>query len=115
MPSPSLKPNCSATPIKPKAGVCWRRLTSAKTQPIKARDAYAKAANLAPDDAGILTEAAQSRALADDKRLFDAQAVALLQRALAADPTQQRARWFLGIAQRQAGDNAAAAATWEPC
>ena len=35
-------------------------------------------------------------------------------RALAKDPAHQRARWFLGIAQRQAGDNAAAAATWEP-
>ena len=95
----------------------WRLLAQAyqrEEQPIKARDAYAKAAKLAPEDAGILTEAAQSRALADDKRLFDPQAVALLQRALAADPAQQRARWFLGIAQRQAGNNAAAAATWEP-
>jgi cytochrome c-type biogenesis protein CcmH len=95
----------------------WRLLAQAyqrEEQNIKARDAYAKAAKLAPKDAGILTEAAQSRALADDKRLFDAQAVALLQRALAADPAQQRARWFLGIAQRQAGDNTAAAKTWEP-
>ncbi|MGV8923898.1 MAG: tetratricopeptide repeat protein [Thermomonas sp.] len=95
----------------------WRLLAQAyqrEEQSIKARDAYAKAAELAPGDAGILTEAAQSRALADDKRLFDPQAVALLQRALAADPAQQRARWFLGIAQRQSGDNAAAATTWEP-
>ena len=95
----------------------WRLLGQAyqrEEQSIKARDAYAKAAELAPGDAGILTEAAQSRALADDKRLFDAQAVAMLQRALKTDPAQQRARWFLGIAQRQAGDNAAAAATWEP-
>ncbi len=95
----------------------WRLLAQAyqrDEQAIKARDAYAKAADLAPSDAGILTEAAQSRALADDKRLFDPQAVVLLQRALAADPAQQRARWFLGIAQRQAGDDAAAATTWEP-
>ena len=95
----------------------WRLLAQGyqrEDQPIKARDAYAKAVALAPTEAGILTEAAQARALADDNRLFDAQAVALLQRALAADPAQQRARWFLGIAQRQAGDNAAAAQTWEP-
>ena len=95
----------------------WRLLAQGyqrEQQAIKARDAYAKAAELAPADAAILTEAAQSRALADDKRLFDAQAVALLQRALKAEPTQQRARWFLGIAQRQTGDNAAAAKTWEP-
>ncbi len=95
----------------------WRLLAQAyqrEEQSIKAREAYAKAAKLAPGDAGILTEAAQSRALADDKRLFDAEAIALLERALAADPAQQRARWFLGIAQRQAGDSAAAAKTWEP-
>ncbi|MEO5963682.1 MAG: cytochrome C biogenesis protein [Thermomonas sp.] len=95
----------------------WRLLAQGyqrEEQPIKARDAYAKAVELAPKDAAILTEAAQSRALADDQRLFDPQAVALLQRALVVDPAQERARWFLGIAQRQAGDNAAAAATWEP-
>lgn len=95
----------------------WRLLGQAyqrEDQPAKARDAYAKAVKLAPEDAAIATEAAQARALADDKRLFDAEAVALLQRALKSEPDNQRARWFLGIAQRQAGDNAAAAATWEP-
>ncbi len=95
----------------------WRLLGQAlqrEQQPVKARDAYAKAVKLAPDSADIATEAAQARAFADDKRLFDAQAVTLLQRALQVQPDHQRARWFLGIAQRQAGDNAAAAATWEP-
>ena len=95
----------------------WRLLAQAyerEEQAMKARDAYAKAVELAPQDAAILAEAAQARALADAKRLFDAPAVALLQRALRADANHQRARWFLGIAQRQAGDNAAAAKTWEP-
>ena len=95
----------------------WRLLAQAYTRedkPAQARDAFAKAAALAPNDANILAEAAQARALADAKRLFDAPAVALLQRALRADANHQRARWFLGIAQRQAGDNAAAATTWEP-
>ena len=95
----------------------WRLLGQAlqrEGQSAKARDAYARASTLAPDDADIASEAAQARAFADDRRLFDAQAVALLQRALRLKPDHQRARWFLGIAQRQAGDNAAAAATWEP-
>ena len=69
---------------------------------------------LLPDNPDLLSEAAQSRALAHPQRLFDAQAVDLLKRAIATEPAHQRARWFLGIAQRQAGDNAAAAATWEP-
>ena len=80
----------------------------------KSRDAYARAARLAPADPDALTEAAQSRALAAPDRRFDAEAMAMLQAALKASPDHQRARWFLGVAQRQAGDNAAAAATWEP-
>ena len=80
----------------------------------KSRDAYARAARLAPADPDALTEAAQSRALAAPDRRFDAEAVAMLQAALKASPDHQRARWFLGVAQRQAGDDAAAAATWEP-
>lgn len=79
-----------------------------------ARDALARALEIAPDDPGLLTEAAQARALAADGRRFDADAVAMLRHALAVDPQHQRARWFLGIAQRQAGDSAQAAATWLP-
>lgn len=101
----------------PRQAEGWRLLGQAyqrEGQPAKARDAYAKAAALLPDDPDLLTEAAQARALANPGRVFDAQAVDLLTRAIAKEPGHQRARWFLGIAQRQAGDNAAAAATWEP-
>ena len=101
----------------PRQAEGWRLLGQAyqrESKPEKARDAYAKAVALLPDDTDLLAEAAQTRALADPRRLFDGEAVALLTRALAKDPAHQRARWFLGIAQRQAGDNAAAAATWEP-
>jgi cytochrome c-type biogenesis protein CcmH len=94
----------------------WRLLGQALTtqqQLPQARDAYAKAATLSPGDPDVLVEAAQSRAMATSDRRFDNQAVALLQRALQAQPQHQRARWFLGIAQRQAGDDAAAANTWE--
>jgi cytochrome c-type biogenesis protein CcmH len=38
----------------------------------------------------------------------------MLEHALQRDPRHQRSRWFLGIAQRQSGDAAGAAATWEP-
>lgn len=79
-----------------------------------ARDAYARALRLAPDDADLLAEAAEARALADPDRRFDDQALAYLQHALQVQPMHQRARWFLGVAQRQRGENAAAAGTWEP-
>lgn len=95
----------------------WRLLGRAYAdgqRPAKARDAYAHAAQLAPEDPDILAEAAEARALAAPRRIFDPQAIALLQHALQLQPQHQRARWFLGIAQRQAGKPADAAKTWEP-
>lgn len=95
----------------------WRLLARAylaEGRAADARDAFARALQLAPDDPDLLTEAAQARAFAAEGLRFDEQAVALLQRALTVDPHHQRARWFLGIAQRQAGDPAQAAATWQP-
>ncbi|MGE4367599.1 tetratricopeptide repeat protein [Thermomonas sp.] len=83
-------------------------------RPAQAADALARAAALAPDNPDILTEAAQARALAAPEHGFDARASAWLEAALKANPAHQRARWFLGVAQRQRGENAQAAATWEP-
>lgn len=95
----------------------WRLLGQAQAaakQPAKAAEAFARAARLAPDNADVLVEAAESRALAAPQHRFDAQAVAWLDHALQVQPAHQRARWFSGIARRQAGDAAGAAATWEP-
>jgi len=95
----------------------WRLLARAHAEEgraDKARDAFARAAALAPDEDEVQVEYSESRALADPRKRFDADAVARLQRVLARNPSHQRARWFLGIAQRQAGDDAAAAQTWEP-
>lgn len=76
--------------------------------------AYDRALKLAPDDPDILTEAAEVRARSHEGRRFDETSVDMLMHALAQQPDHQRARWFLGIAQRQTGDAAAAVATWEP-
>lgn len=95
----------------------WRllgRSYATRGEAAKASSAFARAAALAPDDPDVLVEAAEARALATQERVFDSQAVALLRRALRLQPAHQRARWFLGIAQRQSGDAAGAARTWEP-
>lgn len=80
----------------------------------EARDAFAHALELAPDQPEVLVAAAQSRMLAAPEQRLDATAVQLLEHALALQPTHQRARWFLGVAQRQAGQPAQAARTWRP-
>jgi len=79
-----------------------------------ARDAIGRAARLMPEDDGLQVEYAQARANADPQRRFDAAAVQGLRAVLERNPEHQHARWFLGIAQRQAGDDAGAAATWTP-
>lgn len=95
----------------------WRllgRAYVAEGNSTKAADALTRAVKLVPDDPDLLAEAAEMRALAAPERRFDAQGVAMLQQAIELQPMHQRARWFLGIAQRQAAQHAQAAATWEP-
>jgi len=107
----------SALARDPKQVEGWRllgRAYASREQWALSRDASARAAALAPDDPDVLVEAAEASALADPQRRFDARAVALLEHALELQPAQQRARWFLGIARRQAGKPAEAASTWEP-
>ena len=80
----------------------------------EARDALARAARLLPDDDAIQVEAAQASARAASDRRFDAAAVQALRDVIARNPEHQHARWYLGIAQRQAGDDAGAVETWTP-
>ena len=76
--------------------------------------AFETALKLQPDDPDLLVETAQARMYANPQRRMDADAVKLLQRALQLQPEHQRARWFLGVSQRQQGQAAEAAQTWEP-
>lgn len=95
----------------------WRLLADAyraQNRTADASRALSRALQFAPRDPELLTQAAEARALAADGRRFDAEALALLHRALEVDPRHERARWFLGVAQRQSGQPGLAAATWQP-
>jgi cytochrome c-type biogenesis protein CcmH len=95
----------------------WRLLARARVaegEPVKARDALMRALKLMPDDPDLLAEAAEMRAIAAPGRQFDAEGISMLRHALDQESMHQRARWFLGIAQRQAKQPAEAARTWEP-
>ncbi|QDH69872.1 tetratricopeptide repeat protein [Marilutibacter alkalisoli] len=80
----------------------------------RAEQAYRKALELVPDDPGLLTELVEARAMTTPGRRIDDESIALLDRALEQDPMHQRARWFLGIAHRQAEQPAEAVKAWEP-
>lgn len=79
-----------------------------------AQKAFERAVQLLPTDADLLVEAAQARLFNNADRRLDAEAIALLDKALAINPDHQRALWFVGLAQRQEGKHADAAKTWEP-
>lgn len=79
----------------------------------EANTAYARALQLAPDEPEVLVEAAQTRAQADPARRFDDTALQWLRHAQQVAPGSERAGWLIGIALRQRGQDAEAAATWE--
>lgn len=100
----------------PKQAEGWRLLADAylaNNRPGDAARALARAVELQPRDPDLLAQAAEARALARADRRFDTEALDMLRRALEMDPAHQRAAWFLGVAQRQAGRPADAARTWE--
>lgn len=95
----------------------WRLLANTYASIDRPKDAQAareRGLKIAPDDPDLLTQVAEARSIAAPGHIFDAEGVAMLQRALAQQPMHQHARWFLGIAQRQAKQPAEAAKTWEP-
>ncbi|WP_369968385.1 tetratricopeptide repeat protein [Stenotrophomonas rhizophila] len=79
----------------------------------EANRAFARAVQLAPDEPELLVEAAQTRAQADPAKQFDDTALQWLRHAQRLAPGSERAGWLIGIAQRQRGQDAEAAATWE--
>jgi cytochrome c-type biogenesis protein CcmH len=79
----------------------------------KANQAFARAVALAPDEVPLLVEAAQARAQGDAAKQFDDTALQWLKHAQQVEPNNERAGWLIGIAQRQRGQDAEAAATWQ--
>ncbi|MCL1498061.1 tetratricopeptide repeat protein [Xanthomonas nasturtii] len=109
-----LRAALASNPEQAEGWVLLGRSLSSQQKFAEARDAFARAVALRPDEPDVLVAAAQARMLADDSGRPDPQAMRLLEHALVVQPDHQRARWFLGVVQRQAGQPAQASATWEP-
>ncbi|WP_331651968.1 c-type cytochrome biogenesis protein CcmI/CycH [Dokdonella sp.] len=75
-------------------------------------DAYRRAHALAKDNAALTVEYAQALAVAAPDHRIDGEARALLDGVLAADPSNQRALWLVGISDFQDGKFDAAIARW---
>lgn len=93
----------------------WALLARSQNELGRKEDAaasYLRAVQLAPDEPGLLVEAAQARAQIADHQLDDL-TLQWLQHARQLAPDNERAAWLIGIAQRQRGQNEQAAQTWE--
>ena len=108
-----LRAELERNPNQPEGWALLARSQAALGDAAGARDTYARAVQLAPDEPSLLVDAAESRAQADPQRRFDDQAVQWLKHALQLQPGHPRAGWFLGVWQRQSGQPAEAARTWE--
>ncbi|KAF1718070.1 cytochrome C biogenesis protein [Pseudoxanthomonas yeongjuensis] len=101
-------------PNQPQGWLLLGKSLASEGRLAESSDAFARAVKLLPDDPDLLVEAAQSRLYASPERKLDAQAIAWVRHALSVQPGHQRATWLLGISQRQEGQSAEAAKTWEP-
>jgi cytochrome c-type biogenesis protein CcmH len=86
----------------------WSRLArsyAVLNQPAKARDAYARAVKLRPDDIGLKQGYAEAiiSAAGDDATAPPTEATALFRQILAAEPKNQMALWYVGLAEADAG------------
>ena len=80
---------------------------------VEARDTYARAVKLQPDDVDVPVEYAEAMLRASSDRRFPPEAVALLERAVQGNPRNERALFFLGMHRFQSGQPAEASALWE--
>jgi cytochrome c-type biogenesis protein CcmH len=78
-----------------------------------ASNAYARADDLLPPEAQVPVEHAEALLRASPDRRFPPEAVEMLKGALARDPDNQRALFFMGLHERMRGHHAEAVQYWE--
>jgi cytochrome c-type biogenesis protein CcmH len=79
----------------------------------EALDALLVANRIAPDNPTVMVELTEARIFASNDGQIDTESIAMLQRAVELDPSQQKGLWLLGIAAAQAGDLEGAVSRWE--
>jgi cytochrome c-type biogenesis protein CcmH len=93
----------------------WRELGFAyfgESRFAEAARAYEKAAELAPGDALTWSALGEARVMASQRDPMPAEALAAFERALALDPEDPRARYFLAVKRDLDGDHEGAITDW---
>jgi len=112
--SPQLQALTDAVEKAPADPAAWRALGEelmAERRTSEAANAFARAIALGDRDPKLQSRYGSALVIAAEGRVDD-QAKSAFEKALAGDPTDPIARFFLGLAKAQAGDKAGALADW---
>jgi cytochrome c-type biogenesis protein CcmH len=109
----SLRSRLTRTPERLDGWVLLARTLKTLQRYPEAREALEVAHGIAPDDPLVMVELAEARVFTSADGRIDELSVAMLERAVELDPSQQKGLWLLGIASAQAGDDAFAVSYWE--
>lgn len=105
----------AATQANPDDPSAWRMLASSLYDQGKfaeAADAYARAAQLLPDEAAVWSALGEARVMASQRDPLPAEAMAAFNKAVALDPADPRARYFLAVKKDLDGDHEGAITDW---
>lgn len=103
----------AATPDDVEGRVLLARTYAELGKPAEAEAMLAQALALQPDDLNLGLEYAEAQVRAAPEHSFTPKSVALLERAVAADPNSQRGLFLLGVQRMRANRPADAAALWQ--
>ena len=79
----------------------------------EALEALETAYRIAPEDSYVAIELIEARIFVSGQGRIDIEMVAVLEEAVARDPSQQKGLWLLGVAFSQAGEDAKAIEYWQ--
>lgn len=104
-----------ATRDDPANGAAWQKLGAAYFAGEKFSDAaqaYARAAAIDPSDAIVWSALGEAQVMASERDPMPMEAVAAFEKAIALDPEDPRARYFLAVKRDLGGDHDGAIADW---
>lgn len=99
----------------PEDAAAWRALGAAQFEAgrfAEAVQAYERAAKLAPRDGTVWSALGEARVMASQRDPMPAEAAANFAQALALNPKDPRARYFMAVKKDLGGDHAGAIADW---
>ena len=111
-PLEALEAHAKAEPAKVAAWTALGQAYFAQSRFADAARAYGEASRIEPASAALWSALGEARVMASARDPMPADAVAAFRKAVALDPRDARARYFLAVKQDIGGDHAGAIAAW---